>query len=54
MLDEKMFHNSTWAPDLNNRFSMENTGRPTLITFVAIQPSLTVDASQSPEALPWP
>ena len=33
MLDEKMFHNSTWAPDLNNRFSMENTGRPTRITF---------------------
>ena len=30
---EKMFHNSTWAPDLNNRFSMENTGRPTRITF---------------------
>ena len=30
---EKMFHNSTWAPDLNNRFSMENTGRPTGITF---------------------
>ena len=51
---EKMFHNSTWAPDLNNRFSMENTGRPTGITFVAIQPSLTVDASQSLEALPWP
>ena len=33
MLDEKMFHNSTWAPDLNNRFSMENTGRPTRITY---------------------
>ena len=30
---EKTFHNSTWAPDLNNRFSMENTGRPTRITF---------------------
>ena len=30
---EKMFHNSTWAPDLNNRFSMENTGRPIGITF---------------------
>ena len=30
---EKTFHNSTWAPDLNNRFSMENTGRPTRITY---------------------
>ena len=24
MLDEKMFHNSTWAPILNNRFSEKN------------------------------
>ena len=33
MLDEKMFHNSTWASDLNNRFLEKNSGHPTCVTY---------------------
>ena len=29
---EKMFHNSTWAPDLNNRYSERNYCHPTRVT----------------------
>ena len=33
MMDEKMFHSSTWAPILNNIFSEKNSGRPTYVIY---------------------
>jgi len=32
MLDEKTLHNSTWAPNLSNRYSEKNYCHPTRVT----------------------